>query len=67
MIPAVLTVFYDWITKKIYIERGDKCRLYELTNERVHRIAELLGDPSTNGNGIMYWSEFERSVGGRHD
>jgi len=67
MIPAVLMVFYEWPTHKIYIERGDKCRLYELTNERIARLEALMGEPTQDGNGIMYWSEFERSVGGRHD
>ena len=49
-------VFYDWITKKIYIERGDKCRLYKLTNERIDRLEALMGEPTMDDNGIMYWS-----------
>ena len=60
MKPAVLMVYYDWITRKVYIERGDKGRIYKLTNERIDRLEALMGEPAMDSNGIMYWSEFER-------
>ena len=48
-------VFYDWITRKFYVERGQKCRLYKLTFARLERLEALLGEPTMDSNDIMYW------------
>ena len=33
---------------------------YDLTNERIDRLEAVLGEPTMDDNGIMYWPALER-------